>query len=61
MQEIEGYKVEINYMSGPNWIIKIETPDKVKFITQVQVNGQINESQAYEYFKNKGKEFIIDL
>lgn len=62
MKEIDGFKININYLGGPAWDIKIETPESGQFSKIVQVMGQLNEESAYQHFKEtKGRDFFIDV
>lgn len=60
MKEIDGFKVNVINVGNFQWVIQVDSPDKTRFITQVQA-GQINEEMAYQHFKREGKNYFIDI
>jgi hypothetical protein len=59
---IEGYEVNITQVGPVHWEIKVETPDNVRFIAQIQAHGYLTPEIAYEQvWKKNKKEFVINL
>lgn len=62
MKQIDNFIIKIDYLGGPAWSIKIKpTGENYSLSTNVQVMGQLNEEVAYNHFKEKHREYFIDI
>lgn len=59
--DINGFTVNISHLGGPHFLIKIISPDKITFLSQIQANNFFSEQAALDYFKNNRNSFVIDL
>lgn len=63
MQEISGYKIEINHLNPIQFEVTITTPESDKFWTRKQIFPKPNEEQCFQMFRQDGalKNWVIDV